>query len=86
MHIAINHRKEFEEAEETEEMQKLVQVEECGVKSLLVQGDVAEEDIIDMVNTAVEHLAAWIFSSIMPIQKSVHPMKYLPKILITFCL
>lgn len=35
------------------------QVEECGVKSLLVQGDVSqEEDIIDMVNTVVEQFGS----------------------------
>lgn len=43
--IAINYRKSSEDAEETEEMamQKACgQVEECGVKSLLVQGDVSQ--------------------------------------------
>ena len=60
--IAINYRKSSEDAEETEEMamQKACgQVEECGVKSLLVQGDVSqEEDIIDMVNTVVEQFGS----------------------------
>ena len=35
------------------------QVEECGVKSLLIQGDVSQEqDIIDMVNTVVEQFGS----------------------------
>ncbi|BAZ08475.1 glucose 1-dehydrogenase [Calothrix sp. NIES-4071] len=58
--IAINYRKSTEDAEETEEMamQKACgQVSECGVQSLLLQGDVSqEEDIIDMVNTVVDKL------------------------------
>jgi glucose 1-dehydrogenase len=56
--IAINYRKSAEGAEETEEMamQKACgQVENCGVQSLLVQGDVSkEDDIIQMVNQTVE--------------------------------
>ena len=60
--IAINYRKSSEDAEETEEMamQKACgQVEECGMKSLLVQGDVSqEEDIINMVNTVVEQFGS----------------------------
>jgi glucose 1-dehydrogenase len=56
--IAINYRKSEEEAQDTEEiaMQKACgQVEECSVRSLLVQGDVSQEqDIIKMVNTVVE--------------------------------
>jgi glucose 1-dehydrogenase len=56
--IAINYRSDPEGAENTEEiaMQKACgEIENCGVKSLLVQGDVAkEEDIIRMVNTIVE--------------------------------
>ena len=60
--IAINYRKSSEDAEETEEiaMQKACgQVSECGVKSLLVQGDVSQEsDIIDMVNTVVEQFGS----------------------------
>ena len=55
--IAINYRKSPEGAEETEEqaMQKACgDVENCGVKSLLVQGDVSQEqDIVEMVNTVV---------------------------------
>lgn len=35
------------------------QVEECGMKSLFVQGDVSQEsDIIDMVNTVVEQFGS----------------------------
>lgn len=60
--IAINYRKNPEDAEETEEMamQKACgQVSECGVKSLVIQGDVSqEEDIIDMVNTVVEQFGS----------------------------
>lgn len=56
--IAINYRKNAEEAEDTEEMamqQACGQVEQCSVRSLLVQGDVSnEQDIITMVNTVVE--------------------------------
>jgi glucose 1-dehydrogenase len=56
--IAINYRKSSEEAENTEEMalQKACgDIDNCGVKSLLVQGDVSrEEDILEMVNTVVD--------------------------------
>jgi glucose 1-dehydrogenase len=56
--IAINYRSSPEGAEETEEiaMQKACgDIENCGVKSLLVQGDVSkEEDIIRMVNSTID--------------------------------
>lgn len=56
--IAINYRKSAEEAEDTEEiaLQKACsEVDACGVRSLLIQGDVSqEEDIITMVNTVVD--------------------------------
>lgn len=56
--IAINYRSSPEGAEETEEiaMQKACgDIENCGVKSLLVRGDVSQEaDIIKMVDTAVD--------------------------------
>jgi glucose 1-dehydrogenase len=56
--IAINYRSSPEGAQDTEEMamQKACgDIENCGVKSLLIQGDVSqEEDIIRMVNTVVE--------------------------------
>ena len=56
--VAINYRKSPAAAEDTEEMamQKACgDVENCGVKSLLVQGDVSkEEDIIEMVNAVIE--------------------------------
>ncbi len=56
--IAINYRRNLEEAEDTEEMamQKACSdIDNCGVKSLLVQGDVSkEEDILEMVNTVVD--------------------------------
>lgn len=55
--VAINYRKDREGAEDTQEaaMQKACgQVEQCGVKSLLLQGDVAkEEDILRIVNDTV---------------------------------
>jgi glucose 1-dehydrogenase len=56
--IAINYRSSPEEAENTEQMamQKACgDIESCGVKSLLIQGDVSkEEDIVNMVNTVVD--------------------------------
>jgi glucose 1-dehydrogenase len=56
--IAINYRKSGEDAEDTEEMalQKACgDIDNCGVKSLLIQGDVSkEEDIVEMVNTVIE--------------------------------
>lgn len=56
--IAINYRKSVEEAEDTEElaMQKACgQAAECGVETLLIQGDVSkEEDILRMVNAVIE--------------------------------
>jgi len=60
--IAINYRKSPSGAEETEEMalQKACKnVEICGVKSLLVQGDVSqEEDVVEMVNTVIEEFGS----------------------------
>ncbi|MUL38922.1 SDR family oxidoreductase [Gloeocapsopsis dulcis] len=62
VNVAINYRSSPEGAEKTEEqaMQKACgDVESCGVKSLLVQGDVSkEEDIIQMVNTVVEQFGS----------------------------
>lgn len=56
--IAINYRKDPEGAEDTEEqaMQKACgQVEACGVRSLLVQGDVSKaDDIVEMVKAVVD--------------------------------
>ncbi|MCU0568212.1 MAG: glucose 1-dehydrogenase [Oculatellaceae cyanobacterium Prado106] len=56
--VAINYRKGLEEAQDTEEMamqQACGQAEECGVRSLLIQGDVSqEEDILKMMSTVVE--------------------------------
>lgn len=55
--IAINYRRNIEDAENTEEMaieKACGDIANCGVKSLPVQGDVSqEEDIINMVNTVV---------------------------------
>ncbi|WP_017654414.1 glucose 1-dehydrogenase [Fortiea contorta] len=60
--IAINYRKNPEAAEDTEEMalQKACgDIDNCGVKSLLIQGDVSqEEDIVEMVNTVVDKLGS----------------------------
>jgi glucose 1-dehydrogenase len=60
--IAINYRKSPEAAVDTEEMalQKACgSIENCGVKSLLVQGDVSQEsDIIEMVNTVVKEFGS----------------------------
>lgn len=60
--IAINYRKNPDSAEDTEEMalHKACQdVENCGVKSLLVQGDVSkEEDIVRMVNAVIERFGS----------------------------
>lgn len=56
--IAINYRSSPEGAEDTEEQamkQACGQVEACGVRSLLVQGDVSQEaDIVQMVNVVVD--------------------------------
>lgn len=54
--IAINYRKSAAENTEEIALQKACgEVENCGVKSLLVQGDVSrEEDIVKIVNNVVE--------------------------------
>ena len=57
--IAINYRKNAAEAAETEEqaMEKACgqEVENCGVKSLIVQGDVSKEDeVIALINTVID--------------------------------
>lgn len=55
--IAINYRKNPEGAEETEEsamQQACGQAEECGVQTLLVQGDVSkEEDIVKVIGEVI---------------------------------
>ncbi|MBD2561304.1 MULTISPECIES: SDR family oxidoreductase [Nostoc] len=60
--IAINYRKHPEAGAETEQMalQKACgNIENCGVKSLLVQGDVSQEsDIVEMVNTIVKEFGS----------------------------
>jgi glucose 1-dehydrogenase len=60
--IAINYRKSAEEAEETEAiaMQKACgQVEECGVKSFLIQGDVSkEQDILEMMEAVTQQFGS----------------------------
>jgi glucose 1-dehydrogenase len=59
-HVGINYRKSAQEAEDTQTaiMEKVCgEVAACHVKSLLIQGDVAqEEDVIRMVNETVEGL------------------------------
>lgn len=61
-HVAINYRRNPESAEDTQTkaMEKAChQVEDCGVRSLLVQGDVSQEvDIIKMVQTTIEKLGS----------------------------
>ena len=56
--IAINYRRNIEDAENTEDMameKACGDIANCGVESLLVKGDVSkEEDIINMVNTVVD--------------------------------
>ncbi|MEA5570896.1 glucose 1-dehydrogenase [Calothrix sp. UHCC 0171] len=56
--IAINYRKSSEDAENTEDMamqQACGNIENCGVKSLVIQGDISkEEDIVQMINTVVD--------------------------------
>ncbi|MFN6461147.1 MAG: SDR family oxidoreductase [Nostoc sp. DedVER02] len=60
--IAINYRKNPEAAADTEQMalQKACEnIENCGVRSLLVQGDVSQEsDIVEMVNTVVKEFGS----------------------------
>lgn len=56
--IAINYRKSPEGAEDTEEMalkKACTDVDNCGVRSLLVQGDVSQEsDILEMIDEVVD--------------------------------
>ncbi len=57
--VAINYRSSLEEAKKTEEMVQVCirRVRECGVKDLLVKGDVSkEEEIVRMVETTIEGL------------------------------
>ncbi|HZG39325.1 MAG TPA: glucose 1-dehydrogenase [Nodosilinea sp.] len=57
--VVINYRSDSDGAEDTrrQAMEKACQdVENCGVKALLVQGDVSqEEDAVSMVQQAIEH-------------------------------
>jgi glucose 1-dehydrogenase len=55
--VAINYRKSIEEARKTEEMVHacMRQVQQCGVRDLLVQGDVSkEEDVVRMFETVLQ--------------------------------
>ncbi|MCC5641600.1 SDR family oxidoreductase [Nostoc sp. CHAB 5824] len=60
--IAINYRSYPEAGAETEQMalqKSCGNIENCGVKSLLVQGDVSQEsDIVEMVNTVVKEFGS----------------------------
>lgn len=60
--IAINYRKDPKAAADTEQMalQKGGEnIKSCGVKSLLVQGDVSQEsDIVEMINTVVKEFGS----------------------------
>ena len=60
--IAINYRKSAEEAQDTEAlaMQNACgQAENCGVQSLIIQGDVSSEaDILSIVGTVVERFGS----------------------------
>ncbi len=60
--IAINYRKNIEDAEDTQDMameKACGDINNCGVKSLLVKGDVSkEEDIVNMVNTVVQEFGS----------------------------
>ncbi|MBD2412269.1 sugar dehydrogenase [Nostoc calcicola FACHB-389] len=60
--IAINYRKDSEAGAQTQEMALQAacgDIQNCGVKSLLVEGDVSQEsDIVEMVNTVVRELGS----------------------------
>lgn len=60
--IAINYRKDPDAAADTEEMalqKSCGNIENCGVKSRLVQGNVSpESDIVEMVNTVVKEFGS----------------------------
>ena len=60
--IAINYRKDPDAAADTEEMalqKSCGNIENCGVKSLSVHGDVSQEsDIVEMVNTVVKEFGS----------------------------
>jgi glucose 1-dehydrogenase len=61
VNVAINYRKSPEDASDTLEMLEKAcdEIRGCGVKNILVQGDVSkEEDIVEMVNTTIEQLGS----------------------------
>lgn len=61
INVAINYRKNPEDAKDTEEMVNNAcgEIRGCGVKDLLVQADVSkEEDIVRMVNTVVDEFGS----------------------------
>lgn len=61
VNVAVNYRKSPEDASDTLEMLEKAcdEIRGCGVKDILVQGDVSnEEDVIEMVNTTIEKLGS----------------------------
>lgn len=57
VNVAINYRRSPEDAADTVEMvdEACGEIRSCGVKDLLVQGDVSkEDDIVEMVNTVIQ--------------------------------
>ncbi|MFB2938223.1 glucose 1-dehydrogenase [Aerosakkonemataceae cyanobacterium BLCC-F154] len=61
VNVAINYRQSPDDASDTLEMLELAceEIRGCGVKNVLVQGDVSQEkDVMEMVNTAIENLGS----------------------------
>lgn len=61
VNVAINYRKSPDDASDTVEMleEACEEIRGCGVNNVLVQGDVSkEEDVMEMVNTAIENLGS----------------------------
>jgi glucose 1-dehydrogenase len=79
--VAINYRKNPEDAKETEEMVENAcgEIRGCGVESLLVQADVSqEEDVVKMVAAVVEkfgRLDILINNAGIQIEGAAHEMK-----------
>lgn len=79
--VAINYRKNPEDAKETEEMVENAcgEIRGCGVESLLVQADVSqEEDVVKMVAAVVEKfggLDILINNAGIQIEGAAHEMK-----------
>jgi glucose 1-dehydrogenase len=81
VNVAINYRKNPEDAAETEEMVNNAcgQIRGCGVKALLVQADVSQqEDVVKMVNFVVEEfggLDILINNAGIQIARAAHELK-----------